>query len=91
MRERRFRYQWRRTFEGAADDFTCWANGYCIGRVRLHNAGSAQYWTWFMSIDEADLPIVSINGQCPDRDGACHALEAAYGRAAENEKKARQP
>lgn len=77
MRERKFRHLWQRTWADAADDFTAWDGDRNIGRVRLHNAGSARFWRWHFGVDEVDA-IDSANGSETDRDTACHALEATY-------------
>lgn len=80
MREKKFSYEWRRTWPDSANDFTCWEGGFDIGRVRLHNAGSAQFWMWYMG-DDRPGRLLSANGRTDTRDDACHALEAAFDMA----------
>lgn len=76
-RERKFKYEWRRTWPDSVDDFSCWEGGYCVGRVTLRTTGPLKAWTWSMG-DDRPGRIWSANGSALTRDEACHALEAAF-------------
>lgn len=80
MRERKFRYRWARTFEGATNDYTCWDGSACIGRVYRHDSGPESVWMWHMSDDHPEKFLISASGSEATRDSACHALERAYDR-----------
>jgi hypothetical protein len=77
MTARKFKYEWRRTWEDKPYDFSVSDGENCFGRVYLHDTGPVQHWAWFMS-DESRGEMNSVNGGCDTRDEACRAVEAAY-------------
>lgn len=81
MTARKFKYEWRRTWEDKPHDFSCSDGNNSFGRVYLHDTGPIKHWAWFMSDEERDGGPVSANGSCETKDDACRAVEAAYDAA----------
>jgi hypothetical protein len=80
MKERKFKYEWRRTWEERSHDFKCCDNGQDVGRVYLHH-GAEKRWLWFMTYEREEASPISDNGMKDTRDEACYAVEAAYDAA----------
>ncbi len=77
MEERRFRYDWSRTWEDKPEDYVCNDGEVKVGRVyRINsNTGGGCFWTMYAMVGNRSG---ANSGQVSTRNQACDAVEQAY-------------